>query len=716
MKPQRLLLWLVVLLAATSAAAQGRTAPPAPAGAPSVSLFVQPTTVMVPHDQTQADIHVRVQISNESALPFIVRSRPLPQGQSYAPVSFGQENTDFVEIDDQRPPREVKSSLLLPVHINNLTASGASEAIVDATSLATGETLATAKISVLKLGSGFDPEITSEHLKNNQLELQGEPGQQFVIHVANPQDAATRTFWLSIEPSGVLSVSPQELTLQGGQAEQAFVQLDGNVPPKSAHHVLRVTAKDDTKLFETTLIHVTDASVAKERLLLLFGIVLTGAGISLIINNVFPVTSTKSRHRMTLAQLEAQIRGASRVSASLRSALLQEATRGRLLNANLSWYNASKNEDMEVIQRVLDTLQRRVDAVETIGASRLTAEQANLLPITARYEIEELLRRAEEAVADGHLDAAIAHVAKAAERRDQSTAPPAQDELRQALEKKIKDLLGRQPAQKRDERASALLVQLRDALPRIKDMAPSTLLETERDYNALYTYIETGESALMRNPGDVAIADTVSTFLGLLTANPLAPSVVWLRELLDSDLSLKAVEDSVNEGAGQIVCNRTPRTLELNDYRFEFTDPRIAVVPGVAQLASFEWDFKDGTDTTEPRVSQRKHSYEKKMARRYCWQAWRPTEVTITVKVTAPLSQVSKQHSCTLHTRPARDAGWGVFGMHALRFGVTSLVGVCAAFGSQYAVAPDDVTISTYVTAFLFGFSLDQVRSKTTPS
>src|SRR5689334_20556329 len=125
--PQRLLLWLVVLLAATSAAAQGRTAPPAPAGAPSVSLFVQPTTVMVPHDQTQADIHVRVQISNESALPFIVRSRPLPQGQSYAPVSFGRENTDFVEIDDQRPPREVKNSLLLPVHINNLTASGASE-------------------------------------------------------------------------------------------------------------------------------------------------------------------------------------------------------------------------------------------------------------------------------------------------------------------------------------------------------------------------------------------------------------------------------------------------------------------------------------------------------------------------------------------------------------------------------------------------------------
>jgi hypothetical protein len=194
------------------------------------------------------------------------------------------------------------------------------------------------------------------------------------------------------------------------------------------------------------------------------------------------------------------IRGASRVSPSLRSALLQEVTRTGRLNASLSWYNASKNEDMEVIQAAIDTLQQRVHAVERIGASRLHAEQANLLPVTARYEIEELLRRAEEAVADGHLDAATAHVAKAAERKDQSTAPPAQDELRQELEKKVKELLGRQPPQKRGERAVAPLAQLRDVQPRIKDMAPTTLLETERDYNALYTYLETGESALQRNP------------------------------------------------------------------------------------------------------------------------------------------------------------------------------------------------------------------------
>src|SRR5690349_7380844 len=160
----RLLICAVVLLGASAATAQAvpapapRPAPTAPGAQPSVSLFVQPTTVMVQHDQTQAIVHVRVQIANESALPIIVRSRPLPQGHGYASVAFDAGNADLVEIDDESPAREAKNSLLLPLHITNLTASGPAEAIVDATSLATGETLASAKISVLKLGSGFDPE------------------------------------------------------------------------------------------------------------------------------------------------------------------------------------------------------------------------------------------------------------------------------------------------------------------------------------------------------------------------------------------------------------------------------------------------------------------------------------------------------------------------------------------------------------------------------
>jgi hypothetical protein len=514
----------------------------------------------------------------------------------------------------------------------------------------------------------------------------------------------------------VLAVMPREVTLDGGRAQQVFIQIVGNVDPKSANYILRVAAKDEPSKFETTIVHVTDTCRAKKRLLLLFGIVLVGAGISLIINNVFPVTATKSRFRMAIAQLEAQIRGSSRVSAALRSALLEEATRGRLLTDNLSWYNSSKDEDMAVIERALDTLRGRVSVVETISASRLHAEQAHLLPVTARYEIEEMLRRAEEAVSDGHLDAAKAHVDAATQLRDRSVAPQALGTLRTRLEEDIRLLSARPELPSRDPRAKAMLAQLESARSRLKDMAVPTLLETERDYNALYTYVETGEAALERNPNDEGMAQTVATFLDLLTADSTASQVVWLRKMLDSDLSLQAVAASVKARAGHIACSTTPRVLELNDYRFEFSDPRIAAVPGVAQLAGFEWNFQDGTDTSQPNVNHRKHSYETRIAGRFPWQRRWPKKLTISVMVTAPLSDVRELHERELRILPARDAGWGLFGMHALRFGVTSLIGVCAAFGSQYAVAPDDMTISTAITAFLFGFSLDQIRSKTAPT
>jgi hypothetical protein len=60
--------------------------------------------------------------------------------------------------------------------------------------------------------------------------------------------------------------------------------------------------------------------------------------------------------------------------------------------------------------------------------------------------------------------------------------------------------------------------------------------------------------------------------------------------------------------------------------------------------------------------------------------------------------------------------GWGAIGMQVLRFAVTLVVAVCAAFGAQCATVPEQLTLSERDGFVPFGFSLDQLRSKTSPS
>jgi hypothetical protein len=65
---------------------------------------------------------------------------------------------------------------------------------------------------------------------------------------------------------------------------------------------------------------------------------------------------------------------------------------------------------------------------------------------------------------------------------------------------------------------------------------------------------------------------------------------------------------------------------------------------------------------------------------------------------------------------PRGDRRLGAIGVEVTMFFISFFIAVCAAYGTQYATLPTADTVSVFITAFLFGFGLDQIRDRTTRS
>jgi len=148
---------------------------------------------------------------------------------------------------------------------------------------------------------------------------------------------------------------------------------------------------------------------------------------------------------------------------------------------------------------------------------------------------------------------------------------------------------------------------------------------------------------------------------------------------------------------------------ELADYQFEFTDPRIAAVPIALKLTHFEWNFKD--NTSPPHYDRCKHFYVKPKKHPALWQK-KQIPLTIEVAVTHPSATTPMPFTRDIILQWPQGRGHGIIGMQILSFAVTSLVALCAAFGAQYSTTPEALTLSAALAAVLFGFGLDQIRSK----
>jgi len=498
--------------------------------------------------------------------------------------------------------------------------------------------------------------------------------------------------------------------LRTGQEQQVFAKLHNANPSGKEFRAMRIAAADDPNLFKDTLISLKDSTASNRLWLWLFLLVLAGALLSVAINNVFPVSMTKSQNRVALTEIESGIKNCTTASGSIQTALLADAGRLRLLNGQIQWYQPSNTENMQQLDRAIVALKDRLEIATAISSFRLQVQQANLLPITVLTQIEEKLCQAEDALLNGQLDNAKTRRDEAVQLRTAGIAPSTITALRKDLGTGIQALAAAAaPKEGRNPKVAALIDQLKESVKDIQSMSVSTLLDTERDYNVAHTYVEVGERALKRNPGDAKFDAAVKLLFGILKANPASLQATQLALLIDSDLTPADIATAVGAKKGHIVCDPKPRLYELTDYRFEFTDPRLAAVPVALRLTNFEWNFKD--NASPPHYDRCKHFYVKQKKHGAPWKN-KQTPLTIEVAVTPPSATAPVPFTHDIILQLPQGRGQGVIGMQILSFAVTSLVALCAAFGTQYSSIPEALTLSAALSAVLFGFGLDQIRSK----
>jgi hypothetical protein len=681
---------------------------------PAVALAADPTTIPATYREDQASGHIHVAITQGTAQSIMLRSRPAKLGDSYAPITFKGNGKDSLNFDPQAP-----ATMDVPIVISKLTGTGLYEGTVEAVSSTSGAILAATKVSVVRSDASFAPVVTGDLLKNGRLEFSGAKGDQFVFTVQNPTPNLERTFTLSLlpltssnrTPSGdSLVLTPPTMHLRTGQEQQVFATLNNANPSGKVFRAIRIAAEDDPNLFKDTLISLKDSTASNRLLLWLFLLVLAGALLSVAINNVFPVSITKSQNRVALTQIESDIKNCTTASGSIQTALLADAGRLRLLNGQIQWYQPSNTEKMQQLDRAIVALKDRLEVATAIRAFRLQVQQANLLPITVLTQIEEKLSQAEDALLNGQLDNAKSRRDEAAQLRTAGIAPSTIAALRDDLKTGIQALAATAaPQEGRNPKVAALIEQLKESAEKIPSMSVSALLDTERDYNVAHTYVEVGERALKRNPGDAKFEAAVKLLFGILKANPASLQATQLALLIDSDLTPADIATAVGAKKGRIVCDPKPRLYELTDYRFEFTDPRLAAVPVALRLTNFEWNFKD--NTSPPHYDRCKHFYVKQKKHIAPWKN-KQTPLTIEVAVTPPSATTPVPFTHDIILQLPQGRGQGVIGMQILSFAVTSLVALCAAFGTQYSSIPEALTLSAALSAVLFGFGLDQIRSK----
>jgi hypothetical protein len=243
-----LILFTAYLFATIPAGAQEKPTP--------ISLTTDPTTISATYRDSTKPGKIRVVAVRGAPSTILLRSRPAKLGDNYAPITFEANAKDWLNLDLHAP-----SSILVPIVVSNLMASGSYEGAVEALSLDTGALLATTKILVLRADAAFGPVVSGDLLKNGQLEFNGTKGDQFVLVIQNPAQSIERSLVLSVLPatqSGVtptaskkatvptlLDFTPPTVRLRPGQGQHVFATLRKAIPSGTTYRALRIAAEDD---------------------------------------------------------------------------------------------------------------------------------------------------------------------------------------------------------------------------------------------------------------------------------------------------------------------------------------------------------------------------------------------------------------------------------------------------------------------------------------
>jgi hypothetical protein len=712
--------WLVGLLLLYAGSAQAVDV--------AISVVVEPSPLQLGYRDTRRSGHIVLSVPEGSTMPPLsLRVLPLRSGTAFALAGFpGNNGNDFIEVS------ESAQKIDIPIDITRLEVPGSYEGLVDVVVKKPGFTVTPTKIVAVRPDANFAPAIGGAAFKDGRIAIttsDSEPVSSFTVQV--PQGSPKRDLEIKLDDAlgKALRVTPKDrFPLAPGEQKIVILSPPPDLRLDTYSGVLTIRDADHPDLFSEVFVSVTKVKSMTGRTITLFAFVFVGALVSVLLNNIFPVSLAKRRTRQSLTNAESTIRGCDNVSSTLQAVLLAETAHVRLLNGAFGWYTTTKSEQMQQVDTLLKTLQACVVVANEISKLRTTIGQNSRIPVRLSQSLEEKLLSAENYLVDRRHDLAKAAVDEATNLLGGALSTANLTVLRADLATEIDELLALPaPATPRVGEIQAILTDLTTDLKAgravIDTASVDRLLELERSLYISRTYIRDVERNAAANPNLEAFSGEL---LSRLIRETTSTTTRLLVALAQKKLAPKDVTDAIAAREARIASANKVLPYQIVDFRFVFDD--LQEVEAARRLCSYEWDFADNAltppsdfcrhffDWTQHRglIRRRLDWVSQKFARLSSGPRKR-NERTVKVSVTPPLRRGdASEFATTIDLLPKRDRGFGAIGIEVSMFFISFFIAICAAYGTQYATLPTADSLSVFITAFLFGFGLDQIRDRTT--
>jgi hypothetical protein len=722
------------------------------AASAQVKLDLASATVQVDPHTGKADGVVKITLGNDPAI-VTLRASTLALGDGYAFVRFTDNHADNIDID----PKATKCRPGVPCPIPFTVADAWKSGLYQGTITASTESapLTSIALSAVRTAPSFQPVLTSDALHGGRLVVDATSQRTFLLTVQNPQGAHPGEFALTdtadaslhCDPTGPLAFSPAKFHLEPGASQAGTAAILDCVPAGEHFLVLHIGGSDDGGGMDT----VVDVTVhAPGRIWKLLGFVILGSIVSVLLNNIFPVSRARTAMRANLRQAIGILQNPGQAGAALVDGLTAEARRIELSLKQIHFFSSTKANDIQAAQANVTLLMNAADLARRIGQTR-SANGSATLPISTHAVIREKLRDAEDALRDGDSQTAQDRLTEAQAKLTEARKDVQQTALTTLLGTQLKKMLtergkiepppAQQPpaketearavTQKAGQQAGAaagslvqkpwrikpiydLVAQLAVDLLELGSLDARDKLDVERDLYIADVWTEYVEPRLHADPD--RYGELAASLLDSLFRNPKSEQVQTLLDLLRSETTPHEIALSLARNEGWVDSDLRKRALEMVDIAFSFTHPALQAVPAAKRLLIYDWDTGDET-SPPPSVDRFNHYFR---SPRRPWELWKPAErdYVVTLAVRVPFSSHTEAFpfGTVITARTPVADWWRVEPMEIASFIISAAIAAATAFGTQYASGvPDELTWAAYSSAFMLGFGLDQLRDTISP-
>lgn len=688
---------------------------------PVLSIVSEPASVPAGYRDDKASGRVRVMTTAESGLPAIyLRAFPLKLGNETASITFpGNSGKSWIEL-----PAGTEQKLDVPFDVTGLEVSGTYEGQIEVMPQGKSSAAVSTKVVVVRADPGFALTVGGSAYKDGQISFTtADPKVPATFTVQIPATGRKRE--LEVAPKApfdkVVAVSPdQRFTVSPGETKIIYLLPKSDMPLGISTGALTVRDANRNDLATEVFVSATRLGSVEWRTFILFAFVFVGAVVSMLLNNIFPVSLANRRTRQALTNIETDIRSSGNVTPALQAALFADSARVRLLNGSFGWYTTTKGELMQQVATLVKALQDNVATANEISAQRLRSD-SNSIPVRCSLQAEERLLEAERALVANKPDLAKKAVDEAKTLIDSGSGTAVLNDLRTQLVKDIDALIAASATvlAARPAAITSLVTKLTASKPNLAAMPAQQLLAAERDHYIAWTFVNDFEP---NAAGNADLANSETDFLAALTNATTKTDTRLLIQLAQKGLAPQDVENALTQRPPRIDSDNEAIPYQMSNFRLVFGNPALAV-DAVRRICDYKWDF--GDNTPSPNSDFCRHFYlsppepgdlmeraARRIGRKFGLGVRTGHPYTVTVTVTTPVSTgpgVAFTKAITVQRSRRR---MGAIGIEVATFFISFFIAVCAAYGTQYATLPTADTVSVFITAFLFGFGLDQIRDR----